>query len=290
MIREMTKEDSIKLLSDWDGYFCGYSSDEVTTALDMAIKALEQQPRDNNWKFYYDHGYAQAKRDLFCEDCISRQATIDAIYKKHIGGKDAIKNAPINDLYACGLEEAVDAVEDMPSVQLQPKTLSDADINTFIDSMKNMRKATKEESKSTVEYIDSISKPTGFLFDEAYEDIEFVETHKKLSANLQLCNDCVSREAAKVSIQRKIDEVVSEDGSYDYDKKEYINGLLTARIAINRCNLPSVTPQPERGEWLDMGEGFSSYVCSKCKGVKFKKSNFCPNCGADMREVQDDGI
>ena len=55
------------------------------------------------------------------EDCISRQATIDAIYKKHVGGKDAIENAPINDLYAYGLEEAIDAVEDSPSVQPQPK-------------------------------------------------------------------------------------------------------------------------------------------------------------------------
>lgn len=51
------------------------------------------------------------------EDCISREATIDAIYKKYIGGKGAIENAPINDLYADGLAEAVDAVWDMPSVQ-----------------------------------------------------------------------------------------------------------------------------------------------------------------------------
>ena len=66
-----------------------------TIALDMAIKALEQQP---------------------CEDCISREATIDAIYKKYIGGKDAIKNAPINDLYAEGLADAVDAIWELPSV------------------------------------------------------------------------------------------------------------------------------------------------------------------------------
>ena len=50
-------------------------------------------------------------------DLISRQAAIDAIYGSYIGGKDAIKNAPINDLYADGLAEAVDAVWDMPSVQ-----------------------------------------------------------------------------------------------------------------------------------------------------------------------------
>jgi hypothetical protein len=33
---------------------------ECDEAFDMAIKALEQK----DWKFYYDHGYAQAKRDL----------------------------------------------------------------------------------------------------------------------------------------------------------------------------------------------------------------------------------
>ena len=68
---------------------------QYVEALDIAIKALESQP---------------------CDDCISRKATIDAIYKKYIGGKDAVENAPINDLYACGLEEAVDAVENMSSV------------------------------------------------------------------------------------------------------------------------------------------------------------------------------
>lgn len=92
----MTNEEAIELLFDiqTDAVY-NVLSDEKE-ALEMAIKALEQQS---------------------CEDAISRQATIDAIYKKYIGGKDAIKNAPINDLYADGLEEAVDAVWDMPSVQ-----------------------------------------------------------------------------------------------------------------------------------------------------------------------------
>ena len=40
---------------------------------------LEQQPCDDNWRFYYNHGYAQAKRDLSCEDCISRQEAINCV-------------------------------------------------------------------------------------------------------------------------------------------------------------------------------------------------------------------
>lgn len=42
-------------------YFMG----DVCEALDLAIKALEQQPCD--WKFYYKHGYAQARNDVLDE-------------------------------------------------------------------------------------------------------------------------------------------------------------------------------------------------------------------------------
>lgn len=89
----MTENEASFILSNIDRRVC---DDELNDALEMAIKALEQQP---------------------CEDTISRQAAIDAIYGCYIGGKEAIKKAPINDLYADGLAEAVDAVWDMPSVQ-----------------------------------------------------------------------------------------------------------------------------------------------------------------------------
>ena len=40
----MTREEAIDILKDWDGYFIGHSSDDVNEALNMAIKALEQEP------------------------------------------------------------------------------------------------------------------------------------------------------------------------------------------------------------------------------------------------------
>ena len=113
----MTTEKAIEILSDvGDINRC---CAEDAEALDMAIKALEAQS---------------------CEDCISREATIEAIYKKYIGGKDAIKNAPINDLYAEGLAEAVDAVWDMPSVtpKAEQKAVLDkirAEIEQITDTM-----------------------------------------------------------------------------------------------------------------------------------------------------------
>ena len=41
----MTREEAIQVLRDWDGYFIGHSSDDVNGALNMAIQALEQEPK-----------------------------------------------------------------------------------------------------------------------------------------------------------------------------------------------------------------------------------------------------
>ena len=143
-----------------------------------------------------------------------------------------------------------------------------------------MRDATEEERKSTKDYIDSISKPTGFFFDEAYEEIVFVETHKKLSANLQPCEDCISREQAV------------------YVASGYCE---PQNIADELRKLPSVQPQPKRGKWIDQADSIGEYAsgcyeCDECHEVFWLESgtpqdneyNFCPNCGADMREVQDE--
>lgn len=40
----MTKEEKIKVLQDWDGYFCGHSSDEVTEVLNEAIELFSAEP------------------------------------------------------------------------------------------------------------------------------------------------------------------------------------------------------------------------------------------------------
>ena len=47
------------------------------------------------------------------------------------------------------------------------------------------------------------------------------------------------------------------------------------------------------GEWIAFEEciGFESYKCSRCdcvaleEGIESYKSNYCPFCGTDMREV-----
>ena len=40
------------------------------------------------------------------------------------------------------------------------------------------------------------------------------------------------------------------------------------------------TIEPKRGEWIDFKNGWK---CSACGKWNNEMSNFCPNCGADMR-------
>lgn len=89
------------------------------------------------------------------------------------------------------------------------------------------------------------------------------------------CEDAVSRKAVITIIQnhwwncRDIDKLVNE--------------------------LPSVTPIRPKGHW--MGDSYG-YICSNCEHslndlaqsmdyISFSKPKFCPNCGADMREVEE---
>lgn len=59
-------------------------------------------------------------------------------------------------------------------------------------------------------------------------------------------------------------------------------------------NMPSVTPQePRKGHWIEhphecgINWEYSMYECSECHEWAEDDSDFCPNCGADMREEQE---
>lgn len=72
------------------------------------------------------------------------------------------------------------------------------------------------------------------------------------------------------------------------------------REALNRVPTADVRPVV-RGKWIRGNESRTgptkdSYICSVCGEKTLSgfcgnpaKTNFCPNCGADMREVKVDG-
>ena len=66
-----------------------------------------------------------------------------------------------------------------------------------------------------------------------------------------------------------------------------------ANIAKELAKLPSAQPQRMKAHWVDITNAESidyEYKCSECGFHLFLWSNltnYCPNCGADMREGQD---
>lgn len=63
---------------------------------------------------------------------------------------------------------------------------------------------------------------------------------------------------------------------------------------ISKCSsyravekMPSVTPQePKTGHWNDIPKYKDiAWCCSECEHFTTMKHNYCPKCGADMREV-----
>jgi len=69
-----------------------------------------------------------------------------------------------------------------------------------------------------------------------------------------------------------------------------MQGIRLAEKALSQ--LPKAQPTadvPERnvGKWIKVGD--NSYRCSVCNEISCCNGNFCPDCGADMRERGEDG-
>ncbi len=104
----------------------GNSSDDIE-AFDLVIEVLDQQPCED-WRFYYNHGYAQAKRDLLCEDYVSRKQLLSRIdaERKHL-----------LDLKMDGAEHIIvhharRIIEDMPSVTPKTESEVNADVENIL--------------------------------------------------------------------------------------------------------------------------------------------------------------
>lgn len=82
------------------------------------------------------------------------------------------------------------------------------------------------------------------------------------------CGDTVSREAVK-----KLHCDICMDNNICYRNKENCEDLKLFD------KLPSVQPERQKGEWIIL----DVYDCSICHCKSSILSNFCPNCGADMR-------
>ena len=113
-------------------------------------------------------------------------------------------------------------------------------------------------------------------------------------AKTEPCEDAISREAVRQLIEADkvdmkapyIDSVATDVQKMCFDT---LNQACDRHIkGIN--SLPSVTSQPKRGEWISIDATHSK--CEICEAIFEITSpnaevNFCPNCGADVRESED---
>lgn len=83
-------------------------------------------------------------------------------------------------------------------------------------------------------------------------------------------------------------EAFENDVSYDERNPmaRWDSGLWIRYKMFENVIDDAPTIEPKRGEWIQMyRNGFGNMICmcSKCN-FHATKSNFCPNCGADMRK------
>ena len=127
--------------------------------------------------------------------------------------------------------------------------------------------------------------------------------YKESTTKNNLGVDCISREQALVAIRNLYPSMPRVDFNGSLRKwvdkyKPYID----CDDAIKQ--LPSVTLQPRKGKWIShkehcenlgvMPSGLGAYKwCSNCDcGIDVREwhrnnYNYCPNCGAYMREVEE---
>lgn len=101
-------------------------------------------------------------------------------------------------------------------------------------------------------------------------------------------SDLISRQAAIDALEEQLDylQMLNKDENTKAESKWY--GVNWARNTI--ADLPSPEPERKAGHWIQhpggkfVGFPYMHYECDQCRDFEPEERNFCPNCGADMRE------
>lgn len=93
-------------------------------------------------------------------------------------------------------------------------------------------------------------------------------------------------------------QVIDALRNYLVGKNVPCDGTLTCRLIENEVisKLPSAQPERKTGHWIKTARWDRVYYCNQCRnyldfdGVNAGRgsTNFCPNCGADMRGEKDE--
>lgn len=79
-------------------------------------------------------------------------------------------------------------------------------------------------------------------------------------------DDCISRQ--------EVINLIDSYGGIDYQARQDMIKIIKKKPSI----------KPKTGNWKRIGKrGEYAYICSQCNNESMYKTNFCPNCGADMK-------
>ena len=91
-------------------------------------------------------------------------------------------------------------------------------------------------------------------------------------------------------------DYIEREGLLDEISAARDNGGMDAIVAgtltryIKRAPAADVRPVVRgRWRWVGQDQWNDCYECSQCGKMNTDNSNFCPNCGADMRGGNEDG-
>ena len=225
--------------------------DEVYEAIDMAIEALKQEPTDD-----------ATLKDIFCMgcECKEQEPNTDAVSRQYL--VDEMKKLfEMGDCY-CDKYLIIGTINQAPSVNT----------NVCIDAVS--RQAVQEANTISIE-----------LKENPHKMWQRIQNLPSVTP-IQTCDDAVSRQA--------VDELSKELVHTTRDKADFLCNFWEGLQ-----KLPPVTPTRPKGHWeetryrsvdqtgetYDDGVGFRCSICANVfKVTSLNRYNYCPNCGADMRE------
>lgn len=82
-----------------------------------------------------------------------------------------------------------------------------------------------------------------------------------------------------------LDALCDRECEYSKQQRGFMCGACRLGSAFDVIDeLPSVQPQRMKGKWKQADKNEPYFVqCSVCRYMTDNESDFCPNCGADMR-------
>ena len=181
-------------------------------------------------------------------------------------------------------EKAIQELED--GRDGYPSFISTETFNMAIEALK---REPCEDAISRLEAIKIVNNPLNIKLDLMLLRLPSVNPIPP-KVVVDTCTDAVSREDIKKFVESFIHEIITESGM---DKNAHTNEVLR-EVARGVGDIPPVTPERPKGEWIEcmpLGAEEWCYKCSECNFWKYTKSidlskfKYCPNCGADMRGV-----